>query len=159
MENRWEGGCVERKDSNRNMYFLPHLPHSDNSPQQTLANLQIQAIPISVLQYSVQLWLLYRHNRITDTNTSTKSCNAKMWVRESPTPPMDEPIYPALRSFHILSPSGRFDNRSDPGKIIVPINDDFAFKFLKLVNVYLMAALWSSKTIAESPGFSPVLKV
>lgn len=72
---------------------------------------------------------------------------------------MDEPIYPALWSFHILSPSGRFDNRSDPGKIIVPINDDFAFKFLKLANVYLMAALWSSKTIAESPGFSPVLKV
>lgn len=35
----------------------------------------------------------------------------------------------------------------------------FIFKSLKEVNVYLMAAILSSKTIAESPGFSPVLKV
>jgi len=35
----------------------------------------------------------------------------------------------------------------------------FVFMFLKEVNAYLMAAIWSSKTIAESPGFSPVLKV
>lgn len=79
--------------------------------------------------------------------------------RISPTPPMDEPVYPVLQSFHLLSPSGRSDNRSDPRKKIVPINDDFAFKFLKLANVYLMAAIWPSKTLAESPGFSPVLKV
>lgn len=35
----------------------------------------------------------------------------------------------------------------------------FAFKILKEVDVYTMAAFRFSKTIAESPGFSPALEV
>lgn len=101
--------------------FSPTFPGLVSALNKPL-HISIQAIPTGVFQYSPETLaaLPPQHKILTHLQNAAMS-DCGVWIL--PTSSMDQPLYPALWSLHLLSPSGRFNNRSDSGKKTVPIHD------------------------------------
>jgi len=72
----------------------------------------------------MQLWLLYSTAESQILTHLQIAATSECVFEIHPTPSVHQPLYSALRSFHLLSPAGRSDNRLDPGKKTVPINGE-----------------------------------
>lgn len=101
--------------------FSPTFPGLVSALNKPL-HISIQAIPTGVFQYSPEtLAALPPQHKILTHLQNAAMPDCEVWIL--PTSSMDQPLYPALWSLHLLSPSGRFNNRSDSGKKTVPIHD------------------------------------